>query len=65
MQIDHLDSKVQCKFEGCSCSVAAGDEYCSEHCRMAASRESTRKEDCSVCVCGHADCQTNQPSAAV
>lgn len=62
MQIDHLDSKPQCKHQGCGCSVPSGEEFCSEHCRSATTN--ARVEDRGSCTCGHAECQVGEPPPA-
>lgn len=61
MQVDHLDSKAECKHQGCNCSVPAGEEFCSEHCRNAEAR-GTAPAGPGSCGCGHPDCNTNEPA---
>lgn len=62
MQVDHLDSKAECKRQGCNCSVPAGDEFCSEHCRNAEAKGAADQAR-GPCGCGHPECNNNsQPS---
>lgn len=65
MQIDH--AQEQCHHQGCTCTVANGHRFCSDHCRISAQSEPTREEDRDTCACGHAECQapaTPPPHAA-
>ena len=55
MQVDHLDSKPECKHQGCHCSVPSGEEFCSEHCRNAEAKGAAH-EGRVACGCGHPDC---------
>lgn len=63
MQVDHLDSKLQCQHQGCNCSVPSGEEFCSEHCRSAEAK-GIAHEGPDPCGCSHAECNTNAPSPA-
>jgi len=61
MQVDHLDSKAECKHQGCHCSVPVGDEFCSEHCRIDEAKGATREGQGS-CGCGHPECNNSAPA---
>lgn len=63
MQIDHPDTKAQCKRAGCDCSVASGQEFCSDHCRSAAGKEAAGAEGRDSCTCGHAECNAGEQRA--
>jgi hypothetical protein len=55
-----------CAHEPCTCTVAAGADYCSDHCRVHASQESQQRvegggepevKEHGTCGCGHPGCR--------
>lgn len=58
MQIDH--AQESCRNDGCTCSVPQGEQYCSDHCRKAASSATSQAQSREACVCGHEDCAAKQ-----
>jgi hypothetical protein len=47
---------VKCSHAACQCTVAEGEQFCSDHCRqMSASRRNAGTE--AGCNCGHPACQ--------
>lgn len=64
MQIDHPDSKAQCKHAGCDCSVPAGEEFCSDQCRSAAGKQAAGVQTRGPCACGHAECSASEQRVA-
>ncbi|TAM76706.1 hypothetical protein EPN44_05150 [bacterium] len=54
-----VEEMLECRHLRCSCAVtsAAGDEsFCSDYCRVAA----TREEDQDTCLCGHVACMVEE-----
>jgi hypothetical protein len=45
---------MQCGHEGCTCSVAQADGFCSDHCREHAGDTG---HDAHACECGHPECE--------
>ena len=45
---------MQCGHEGCTCSVAEADGFCSDHCREHADDTG---HDAHACECGHPECE--------
>ena len=50
----------RCAHGGCACTVTAGEQWCSEHCRTAAGGAHAG----SGCGCGHANCAAGARAAA-
>lgn len=50
---------TRCAHGACACSVTAGEQWCSEHCRTAAGAHTG-----SGCGCGHAGCTAGARDAA-
>ncbi len=49
-------NEQQCQRAGCHCKVPAGEQFCSEHCRLAASDKHAGGEEHHSCACGHKAC---------
>lgn len=56
MQIDHEGDRQQCQGVGCNCKVPQGQQFCGEHCRIAASGKLDRAEEQDICACDHNEC---------
>ncbi len=49
----------KCAHAGCSCTVEAGERYCSEYCLVQAERtdDEALAADGDGCTCGHQECE--------
>jgi len=54
----NTSDKQRCAHPACTCAVAAGDAYCSEHCRKRV--ESPTSDQDAACHCGHPECKGEQ-----
>jgi hypothetical protein len=52
--LDKLAPLRKCAHPDCTCTVAEGEEYCSDYCMENMRADSTKDEE--GCGCGHADC---------
>ena len=50
----HLAPMAKCAHEMCSCTVASGERFCSDHCAQQANSSDTGGDE--KCGCGHAEC---------
>lgn len=60
MAIQQIEDK--CALPRCTCSVPAGQRYCSEECRREHANQDDQGEQC---PCSHADCSSTGPSGGV
>jgi hypothetical protein len=49
----------RCAHPACTCTVPAGQSYCSEHCRQVTA-DPQPGDDSEGCRCGHRACQPEQ-----
>lgn len=52
----------KCALPRCTCSVPAGQQYCSDECRLQHANPDEQTEEC---PCGHAECSSEGPSGGV
>ena len=45
----------KCEHEGCTCTVATGERFCSDYCLAQAGTEHAAADH--ECACGHAECE--------
>jgi hypothetical protein len=57
-----VDETTKCAHPGCTCTVSANDEYCSQECADSASESSEAAE--TRCACPHPDCAHGKVRAA-
>jgi hypothetical protein len=48
----------KCAYPGCECSVANGEQYCSDYCERVGDRASI------ACECGHGECAVEEMTGA-
>jgi len=49
----------RCAHPACACTVPAGEDFCSEHCRQV-TRDPQPGDDAEGCRCGHNACDPEQ-----
>jgi hypothetical protein len=49
-----LAALAKCAHDGCTCTVASGERFCSDYCAEQANAGKAEADD--ECSCGHPDC---------
>ncbi len=58
-----LSKLAKCAHEGCSCTVASGEEFCSDYCAAQVNGEEAAAAS-DKCMCGHPECTPAAASGA-
>jgi hypothetical protein len=53
----------KCAHPNCTCTVAEGEEYCSDYCLENMRADSADEDE--ACGCGHAECTSKEAVAAI
>jgi hypothetical protein len=55
-------SATKCAHAGCTCTVEAGERYCSDYCLAQVNDEPDKRAHHDECRCGHAECEPDLAS---